>query len=397
MQMQILVSLLGEITMKPRTINGLALRLATAGAAILCLAPSQAVAATETVLYAFKTAPDGEYPFDRLISVKGTLYGTTNSGGSNTSFGTIFSMTAAGTEKTIYNFCSKSGCTDGASPYAGLLHINGSFYGTTEAGGSSGNGTVFSIASGKEKVLHSFTGNDGQNPQGDLIAINGTLYGTTNGGGANGIGTVFSVDPSSGAETVLHSFAGAVNDGSRPAAGLLNFHGTLYGTTSTGGSNSGGTVFSITTSGKEKIIYSFGGKSGDAGSPYGGLIAIKDTLYGTTQYGGGSNNGTVFSVTVGGTEKVLHAFDFSDGQYPYGSLLNLNGTMYGITQFGGANGYGTVFSITKSGTEEVVYSFKGGNDGALPYAGLINVNGTLYGTTEAGGPNTHGTVYSIVP
>jgi uncharacterized repeat protein (TIGR03803 family) len=148
--------------------------------------------------------------------------------------------------------------------------VNGMLYGTTLRGGSYGDGTVYSISTaGTEQVLHSFgKGTDGRSPQASLIAVNGTLYGTTSRGGAHASnadisgGTVFSVDIATGKERVLHSFSGSEtigsSDGTYPLVGLIALKGVLYGTTAFGGSNSGscfsfgsqptttyGTVFSL--------------------------------------------------------------------------------------------------------------------------------------------------------
>jgi uncharacterized repeat protein (TIGR03803 family) len=137
------------------------------------------------------------------------------------------------------------------------------------------------------------------------------------------------------------------------------------------------------------VLYSFKGK--DGADPGAGLLNVNGTLYGTTTGGGkycrGSDGcGTVFSITTSGKETVLHSFGGTgDSGYPKAGLLNVNGTLYGTTAGGGANGSGTVFSITTSGAETVLYSFKGGKDGKAPSAGLLNVKGTLYGSTEVGG------------
>jgi uncharacterized repeat protein (TIGR03803 family) len=128
---------------------------------------------------------------------------------------------------------------------------------------------------------------------------------------------------------------------------LLDVKGTLYGTASSG------TVFSITTTGVVKMLHVFGGGS-DGYRPYAGLISVHGTLYGTTASGGArgcfssDGCGTVYSVTTGGTEQVLHAFytNGSDGRYPTSNLLNVNGTLYGTTVYGGTHGAGTVYAIT---------------------------------------------------
>jgi uncharacterized repeat protein (TIGR03803 family) len=357
-----------------------------------------------SVLHDFDSSGDGVYPYAGLISVSGTLYGTTYEGGVNGIDGTVFSITLSGKEKVLHRFAGGSG--DGENPYAGLINVGGTLYGTTNDGGANNGGTVFSITpSGKEKLLQSFGGSgDGVYPLAGLISVSGALYGTTARGGANGDGTVFSMT-TSGTEAVLYSFKGGSGDGAYPVAGLLDVRGTLYGTTQNGGYYNAGTVFSTTLSGKEKVLHTFGG-SGDGSQPFAGLVDVKGTLYGTTYNGGRDTKcgtaigcGTVFSVKPSGKESVLHSFDSSgDGYFPYAGLINVDGTLYGTTYVGGVNGTdGTVFSITLSGKEKVLHTFAGSGDGGFPYAGLINVKGTLYGTTTSGGLGYNGTVFSISP
>jgi uncharacterized repeat protein (TIGR03803 family) len=241
--------------------------------------------------------------------------------------------------------------------------------------------------------------------------VNGTLYGTTENGGSKGYGTVFSIAPG-GKEKVVYSF-GNGTDGESPQSGLIDVKGTLYGTTELGGAYSTfycgpcGTVFTMTPGGKEKVLHSFAnGKDGTA--PQAALVEVKGTFYGTTSTGGSGTScgkvgcGTVFSITPGGKEKVLHSFGVGDGGVngsdPMATLLNVNGTLYGTTNSGGAYGCGTVFSRTLSGYETVLYSFGGGQDGCSPQSsGVIDVNGTLYGTTSSGGAHNLGTVFSITP
>jgi uncharacterized repeat protein (TIGR03803 family) len=356
-------------------------------------------AATLKQLFSFKGS-DGKEPDASLIVASGILYGTTYGGGADDN-GTVFSITTSGTQKVLHSF---EGGTDGSLPLSSLLNVSGTFYGTTPNGGGPGDeGIAYAVTgSGKETVVHRFTGNpDGANPYAPLVNVSGTLYGTTAGGGANSAGTVFSI-ASSGAENVIYALGASSDDGSTPMAGLVNVGGTLYGTTAFGGANCGsvgcGTVFKISTSGTEKVIYSFkGGKDGSM--PASELVDAKDTLYGTTLEGGGTANvGTVFSVTTSGKEKVLHSFQggASDGAEPQG-ITDLNGTLYGTTSAGGKNNLGTIFSLTTSGTETLLYSFAGGTNGSTPRAGLSNVSGTLYGTTALGGANKVGTVFSITP
>lgn len=367
-----------------------------------------------SLLYSFKGGDDGRDPHaGPMIKVKGTLYGTTAYGGGQCHErclgGTVFAITTSGSESVLHSF--EVGAQDGKNPRAGVIDAMGTLYGTTVRGGdaSCSCGAVFKVTlSGAESVLYSFTGKpDGFGPDAALLDVNGTLYGTTINGGANGDGTVFAV-PASGSETVLHSFAGKP-DGAHPYAGLINVNGTLYGTTTSGGANDGGTVFTISTSGAESVLYSFKGGSGDGKYPtQEALLDVNGTLYGTTKHGGTNDRGTVFSLTTSGQETVLHSFGGSrDGVFPYGGLINVNGTLYGETSNGGSvacgvrygdiHGCGTVFEMTTYGKESVLHSFGRSGDGKYPYSGLINVNGTLYGTTTAGGAHDAGTVFSLSP
>ncbi|MGB8965118.1 MAG: choice-of-anchor tandem repeat GloVer-containing protein [Candidatus Cybelea sp.] len=263
------------------------------------------------VLYSFGAAPDGNSPRAGLIDAGGVLYGTTREGGSHECYdystsafhytcGTVFRITTGGTEKVLYSFGEDP---DANAPNAALVDVGGTLYGTTELGGSyicgysdTGYypcGALFSVTKGgTEKVLHSFgSGLDGATPQAGLIDVGGTLYGTTSAGGlytcglyVGGCGTVFSITLG-GSVKVLHNFNGT--DGARPAASLIRVQGMLYGTTTEGGAYGGGTVFSLTTGGTENVLHSFG-KGTDGSKPSAGLIDVQGMLYGTTRSGGGS-------------------------------------------------------------------------------------------------------------
>ena len=371
------------------------------------------------VLYSFKGGKkDGEFPNEALINVNGTLYGT--SVGGTHGAGIIFTITTSGKESVFYNF--KGGSADGAGPSAPLINVNGTLYGMAINGGANGKGVIFAITtSGKETVVYSFKGApaDGEDPSGALLNMNGILYGTTLLGGSGsscgdyGCGTVFSIT-TSGKEVVRYNFKGRKTDGQNPTGGLINVKGKLYGTTNGGGANctkrgvACGTVFSVTTSGKETVLHNFKGADTDGQNPDAGLIYVKGTLYGTTEFGGLSAGGTVYSVTTSGGEKVLHNFSGSDGVQPEAGLINVKGTLYGTIFYGGASGsWGTVFEISTSGKEHVLHSFHPlGFDGYYPMASLINVNSTLYGTTRSGGSGYCGgdgydygcgTVFTLTP
>jgi uncharacterized repeat protein (TIGR03803 family) len=325
-------------------------------------------AQTFTTLHNFDLT-DGFEPVGALVqTTAGALYGSTEYGGTSSSCtygcGTIFKITPSGTLTTLYSFCPQSGCTDGSYPYAGLIQAtNGDLYGTTINGGANGYGTVFKITpSGTLTTLYSFCSQsgctDGANPYAGLVqAPKGNFYGTTLGGalivGCNkyGCGTVFEITPS-GTLTTLYSFCSqsGCTDGDAPYAGLLQAtNGDFYGTTSEGGANGYGTVFKIAPSGTMTTLHSF--DSTDGANPYAGLIqATNGDFYGTTNDGGTQNRGTVFKITPGGTLTTLHSFHFTDGDYPFAGLVQAtNGDFYGTTESDKANGDGTVFEITPRG------------------------------------------------
>jgi len=303
----------------------------------------------ETVLVNFgpdtvAAAPEAELTMDKA----GDLYGTTMFFGGEAGFGAVFKVDAAGKFVLLHQF---TGQPDGASPLSRLLIDNkGNLYGATVQGGPADRGTVFKVdASGNQTVMHSFTGPDGQWPmRSDLIMDNhGNLYGTTWAGGTSNQGTVFELDVS-GNLTVLHSFAGS--DGASPIGGVvMDKHGNLYGTTSQGGPSGAGVVFKLDTAGDETVLHAFSG-SPDGAYPMGTLaIDNKTNLYGTTLNGGSSGGGTVFQVDASGNETLLHSFTgMPDGLSPFGGLIvDKRSNIYGTTQHGGDHDFGTVFKLVR--------------------------------------------------
>lgn len=362
---------------------------------------------------------DGNAPAANLLALGSTLYGTTQYGGATTSecaigCGTIFQTSEAGNERVLYRF---KGGADGIAPAAGLIRLNGSFFGTTSRGGSGpcsgGCGTVFKTdGSGKvEGAIHSFGGGkDGAMPLSELIALGGALYGTTEYGGIyggacfSGCGTIFKIT-TGGREQVIYRFKGGA-DGAVPLAGLIAVGTTLYGTTQYGGTRTPlcsigcGTVFRVDATGKESTLYRFrfAPQRRDGAYPVGGLVAFKGLLYGTTLSGGSAASGTAFAVNQStGSERVLHSFGHgqTDGAHPVAQLTLVRGTFYGTTRDGGSAARGTIFRITRNGSETLLYSFQGKPDGATPVARLREFGGVLYGTTEAGGTTGEGTIFTV--
>ena len=361
--------------------------------------PERATGATLKTRYSFLGGSDGGQPQAALVQGSDTnLYGTTFAGGLLDT-GTVFKINASGGLTPLYSF---TGGLDGAQPQAALVQgIDGSFYGTTSAGGLSlsNAGTVFRITpQGVFTNLYRFTGgSDGAQPRGALVQGTDTnFYGTAFAGGTNRLGVVFKMTPG-GTLTTIWQFSGTT-DGSHPVAGLIQgTNGNFYGTTFGGGAFGAGTVFTINPSGALTTLYNFTGGL-DGANPAGSLVLIgNNRFYGTT-FGGGDGTGTVFRVGPGGGLVNLYVFTGGgDGGFPdAGLIVGSDGNLYGTTSADGNGGAGTVFKMTPSGGLTTLHAFSG-LDGAVPEAGLVQ--GTVsnfYGTTAFGGTNNEGTVFTLI-
>jgi uncharacterized repeat protein (TIGR03803 family) len=332
------------------------------------------------------TSGDGANLDGSLVLSGNTLYGTAHRGGSAGN-GTVFRVNTDGTDFTnLYSFTALTTNinSDGANPKDGLTLSGNVLYGTAVNGGSGGSGTVFRInTDGTDFTnLHSFTAtshngsyvytnSDGASPDAGLILSGNVLYGTASVGGTNANGTVFRINTDGTDFTNLYTFTALASntnsDGAGPDGGLILSGNTLFGTAMSGGNTGNGTLFGVNTDGTGFTnLHSFtaGGfnssddlTNGDGAFPVASLILWRNTLYGTTQYGGLGGNGTVFGVNTNGS-----------------NFTNL----YSFTE-GSTNSAGEVIN----------------GDGAFPIAGLILGGTTLYGTTEDGGANANGTLFAL--
>jgi uncharacterized repeat protein (TIGR03803 family) len=380
---------------------------------IACIVAILFTTAIVSAAQAYKTLSfngvDGANPEGALIQgTDGSFYGTGVNAGAHGG-GTAFRITPAGKLTTLYSFCSQPGCTDGRTPFAGLMQAtNGNLYGVTAYGGANNAGTVFEISlAGNFTTLYSFCNQtnctDGGEPYARLAeGANGNLYGTTSYGGTSNNGTVFEITPA-GKIATLYNFCSQAHciDGYLPFSGLAQgSNGNFYGTTYLGGTSGNGTVFEITPAGKFSALYSFCPDSSacsDGANPMAGLVLGNDgSFYGTTQSGGTAFFGVVFKITPAGTLTTLYSFcsqtNCADGQTPLAGLLqatdgNLYGTTYGYDQC--TQGCGTIFSITPAGTLNTLFTFcaqTGCANGSGPRATLLQAtDGSVYGTTFLGG------------
>ena len=386
----------------------------------------------------------------------------------------VFAGAAAQAQTTVLHTFTNG--ADGGEPVAGLtMDRAGNFYGTASTGGNTsgdcaignphGCGTVFKLSRrGSGWVLdpiYTFSGPDGRNPQARVIlGPDGTLYGTTTNGGDDDEGVVFNLRPPATAcksalcpwtETVLHSFQG-FSDGTKPTFGDLVFDaaGNIYGTTPHGGQGDHGTVYELSRSNggwTETVLYRFQGGD-DGATPYGGLVFDgAGNLWGTTEFGGIYNDGTIYELVPAGggwTETVVHPFNGgSDGANPYaGLILDQSGNFYGGTfgsngttvkvyelsrssggwtlntlyAFGFNQGIigrlamdsaGNLYGAMYSGAPEVFRLTLTGGDWTLTGSGgagenpaggvILDSSGNLYGTTQNGGSDEVGVVFEITP
>jgi uncharacterized repeat protein (TIGR03803 family) len=373
---------------------------------------------------------DGANPAAGLVLSGGVLCGTTLNGGLQGA-GTAFYMSLDGT--SFSTFRSFTNAPDAGNPEGNLAVSGNGFLGTSQAGGTSGVGSVFIGSTNGVSIIRSFavvsadnaTNSGGASPSALLALSGSTLYGTTTVGGAGADGTVFALSTNGSSLSVLHDFtaldsnAGTNTDGALPCGGLILSGNTLYGTASAGGAGGAGVVFSVNASGGGfTTLYSFtaldpvAATNTDGAFPSSGLVLSNGTLYGTTIAGGTGGKGVIYSVGTNGLGfAVLHSFSATDsltgtnldGASPCAPLALSGGYLYGTASAGGASANGTVFSVSTNGPQfQTIHAFTAmdpstgtNRDGAFPVAGLLPLGNSLYGTTLSGGPGAAGTVFNV--
>ena len=375
---------------------------------MISAATTLTTAQTYTMLYGFD-GTGGRTPEAALVQgLDGNLYGTTYGGGTQ-GVGTVFKITPTGSLTPLYSFCSQSNCADGEYPVSALvLASDGNLYGTTSAG-ANGGGSVFRISpSGILTTLYAFgsRSGDGSGPAAALVQdSDDTFYGTTQAGGVYGHGTIFKMTPS-GSLTTLYSFChhSACWNGVDPSGLVQATDGNFYGTALYGGETNGGTVFKITPGGGFSRVHSFGWNGEGLRFPAAPLVQAADgTFYGTTiESGGDKAYGTVFKIGQKGKLTVLTVFSwYNDGAHPQSAMIQASdGNLYGTTVVGGGDdgfGNGTVYSMTASGKLTALYVFSDDVYGPGQPNGLLQAtNGIFYGTTINGSDaSAYGAVFSL--
>lgn len=358
------------------------------------------------VLHHFGVEPfDGEWPETGLTrGSDGVLYGTTSTGGTNSS-GTVFRINSDGFGYTTLRHFADA--ADGAAPFGSVVEgSDGFLYGATLFGGILGGGVIFKLSKdgSQYEVLHRLdrTAGEGDQPWGDLIqGSDGALYGTTRGS------TVFKYRLDTRSFHVLRHFNTTdPNPYYVFLAGLLQASdGLLYGASERGGAHSGGILFRIDEQGSNYMkLLDFGAPPNSGGTtPRSSLVCGSDgLLYGTTESGGWSNAGTIFAIDMSGriSRTIKHFGEASDGAHPNGIIEGSDGVLYGTTQTGGTGSDGTLYCIGRNGSNyAVLHNFNVGIfsiDGKMPFGTIVEArDGFLYGTTAFGGESNRGTVFRI--
>jgi uncharacterized repeat protein (TIGR03803 family) len=369
------------------------LRFSLVFLALLTLAfATQVQAQTYTDLFDFDGTNHGCCPANPAAIAQGrdgNLYGTMLSGGLN-GRGNIFKSTLTGTVTNLHDFNT----TDGSSPQGGLvLATDGNFYGSTTFGGSLSKGTLFRITpSGTFTTIYNFTaGPDAGFPHASPIqGADGKLY------GVSGLGSTAVVYRSTTAG-VLTPLATLGFQCDSPL--IQGTDGKFYGITNVGGVNNRGQVFSVTTAGVIKTVFSFNDPTGAL--PFGPLYQSTDgNFYGTASIGGTNGGGVVYKLTAAGVYTVLHNFnnvDRSLGLTPTtGVTQGSDGFLYGVTSIGGAHLSGIIFKVKTDGTGFADLEDFDGSHGSGPLSMvLLHTNGKIYGLTNLGGAHNDGVLYSL--
>jgi uncharacterized repeat protein (TIGR03803 family) len=316
-----------------------------------------------TLLHSFFSGDDGD-PRSRLVISGSTLYGTSGAFGS----GTVFKLNSDGTGyEALHEFTGAGG----VSTLGGVVLSGSTLYGAVASGGPGDFGSIYKLNTDGTgfALIHNFLGgtNDGSGPEGTLTLVGSTLYGTTSAGGSHNDGTIFKVNTDGTGYALLHEFN--AQGGGLPN-GDLTFIGTsLYGTTYWGGQGNFSTIFTINLNGTGfSKIYDFGAHGANAADGVvGGLVTDGTNLFGATRDGGNGSAGTLFKLKQNGTGFAeLQQF----GQLPeiglkpqYGPLLLGGGKIYGTTSRGGIPSFGGFSAGT-------LYAYPVAEPSSLTTAGL---------------------------
>ncbi|WP_420582960.1 choice-of-anchor tandem repeat GloVer-containing protein [Reichenbachiella sp.] len=324
-----------------------------------------------------------------LIGQSTEIWGVTSEGGLG-DLGTIYKTDENGLNvEVVHSFMG----TDGLRPYTyggPMLASDNKIYGATAYGGTNGKGVIFSFDPTTKvyEKLYDFDDASGWFVYARLTqGANGKLYGTTSSGGSNSQGTLFEFDLLTKIFTKLHDFDD--EDGRSSYGELIEVDEVLYGMTYKGGTSGVGVIFKYDFTDGYSAIYEFTSTTSDGANPFGGLLYDEGRFLGLTSAGGVNGKGCIFEFDLNDGYTQLHDFDDTNGSSPKGTLVKAdNGNFYGMTQSGGGAILGVSGVIFEYAPElEVPFSklYDLHNEtGDYPYGSLIADGGNLYGVTYYG-------------
>lgn len=333
----------------------------------------------------FGFAPNGAAPMGLAIS--GNVgYGVTRRGGAY-SVGCIYKININGTGYTkLYDF---SNTPNGSSP-AGPLVLSGNvLYGTTYNGGINNLGCVFKIntdGTGYTTLFSFNNSNSGYHPAGTLVLSGSTLYGVTTFGDSAGLtgSTIFKINTDGSGYAKLFDFDKLVFSIS-PNIGLRLSGGVLYGTTMFGGTKGAGNIYKINTDGTAYTdLYDFDRDAGNAVYPIGIPVVMGNVLYGIASESILQQAATsaIYKINTDGNGfAVIKQFSHYDG-IAAETLIAVGDTLYGTTRVGGSNESGTIFKINpQNNSFTKIWDFARGYPNNSDYSLLTSSSNVLYGTT----------------
>ena len=380
------------------------LTLALACAAITLSLATRAQAQSLDIFAGFD-GTNGAEPSTVVQATDGNFYATTIGHSEGLEYGNVIKITPAGQISTLYNFCSKLHCTDGAWPgTAPLLGSDGNLYGVTTGGGAfsqnggAGWGVAYKLTlAGKLTVLHTFCAAnpcmDGDTPGGIIQAADGNLYGTTYEGGQDGGGVLFKLT-TTGVFTVMHAFCVPTDcpDGENPEyPPTQGVDGNLYGTTNQGGTASAGLLYDLTPTGRFNVVHTFLCRytsCNRGGEPIAVVQDADHNLFGITQFGGTNDDGTLFEITANHSFLNLYSFDDTESIPSFGLTSANDGNFYGTTQ-------NTVFQLTPSGAHTTLATFSC-CDAEFARSPLVQAtDGNFYGSVSFYNSTWNGAIYKL--
>jgi hypothetical protein len=390
-------------------------------------AAAAAAVPTLTTLATFNGANGATPDAGLTMDAGGDLFGTTASGGAFATGGSVFiipkTSTGYASLTTLVSFPAESFLGIPGGPQGDLiLDASDDLFDTTRLQGSTGDGEVFELTDSggsfapAPTTVASFNITDGQYPRGGLIAdAAGDLFGTTYAGGPSGDGTVFEIARTGTGYASTPMTLASFDDANGSSLGgnlIMDAAGDLLGTAAGGGPNEDGTVFEIakTSTGYAStptVLVTFNSFA-EGASPNGLVADAAGDLFGVTSVGGADGDGTVYEIAKTGsgwssTPTTLITFNRTNGYFPSDALLmDAAGNLWGETQLGGASDGGSIFEIVKTATgyastPTTVFSFDSSTDQG-PIGGLIaNAAGTLFGVTDglSTGIGTDGSVFEL--